>query len=74
MDELKQEIGTNCSLIKTKSDKQSKIFNRRLKQEVPGIGNVEDKFILESGYYVNEFETVICKSTNETGKFFKKIF
>jgi hypothetical protein len=40
---------------------------------VLGIGTTEDKFILESGYYVNETETVICKSTNETGKFFKKI-
>ncbi len=50
-----------------------KVFDRALKQSVPGIASTDDKFILENGYYVNETEKVIIQSTNETGKFFTKI-
>lgn len=49
------------------------VFDRILKDTVPGIATPEDRFKLENGYYVNETETVIIQSTNETGKFFKKI-
>lgn len=50
-----------------------KVFDRALKESVPGIATTDDRFVLENGYYVNETETVIIQSTNETGKFFKKI-
>lgn len=48
-------------------------YDRRLKLGVLGIASENDKFKLENGYYVNEAETVIIQSTNETGKFFAKV-
>ncbi len=50
-----------------------RVFDRRLKMDVPGIASVDEKFALENGFYVNETETVICKSNNETGKYFCKL-
>jgi hypothetical protein len=68
---MKNDITPNES---TKSNNQDKrIFDRRLKVNVDGIANMCDKFTLENGYYVNENETVIIQSTNETGKFFRKV-
>jgi hypothetical protein len=48
-------------------------FDRVLKVDVEGIASTEDKFILENGLYYNEAETIVCLSTNETGKYFKKM-
>jgi hypothetical protein len=49
------------------------VFDRVLRTSVPGIATDEDLFNLDNGYYVNETESVIIKSTNETGRYFKKI-
>lgn len=57
----------------TKSSTTVKVFDRVLKTPVPGIATTDDRFILENGYYVNESETIILQSTNETGKFFRKV-
>ena len=51
----------------------NKVYDRALKKDVAGIATTFDRFTLENGYYVNENETIICKSTNETGKFFRKL-
>ena len=50
-----------------------RVFDRALKESVAGIATNNDRFTLENGYYVNEDETVIIESTNETGKYFTKI-
>lgn len=50
-----------------------RVFDRVLKSSVPGIATTEERFTLENGYYVNQTEKVIIQSTNETGKFFKKV-
>lgn len=57
-------------IIKTPS---VRLFNRVLKNAVPGIASTEERFTLENGYYVNQAETIIIQSTNATGKFFKKL-
>ena len=51
---------------------ESIIYDRRLVRDVPGIADTSTKFKLENGFYINEDETIICRSTDITGKFFKK--
>ena len=52
---------------------ESTTFDRILAVDVPGIAAKGEKFKLENGFYINEKETILRKSTDKTGKFFKKI-
>lgn len=57
----------------TRTQSSVKNFDRVLKTPAPGIATTDERFKLENGFYVNQDETIIIKSTNETGAFFKKI-
>lgn len=57
----------------TKTILNKRVFDRVLKAPAPGIASTDELFTLENGYYVNQTEKIIIQSTNETGKFFKKI-
>ena len=52
---------------------KEKTYDRILKYDVLGIAAAGERFMLDNGYYVNETDTIIIRSTNETGKYFKKI-
>lgn len=47
-------------------------FNRLLKVDVHGIAKRGTRFKLENGYYTNEEDTILLKSSERTGKFFEK--
>lgn len=47
-------------------------FNREAKEDVGTIIRKGDKFALEDGYYFNEDESLIFKSTDKTGNLFTK--
>lgn len=48
------------------------VFDRVLKKEVPGIPT-DKRFKLDTGFYISEDETILIKSTNETGRYFRKV-
>lgn len=54
------------------SNGETNKFNRVLKVAVPGIAKAGTRFKLENGYYTNEEETIILRSTDTTGAFFTK--
>lgn len=47
-------------------------FDRVAKEDVGTLIKKGDRFALENGYYFNEDETIIFKSTDKTGKLFTK--
>lgn len=47
-------------------------YNRVVKENLGTLLKKGDRFTLENGYYVNEDETIIFKSTDKTGKLFTK--
>ncbi len=51
---------------------ESNVYDRYLSVSVPGIAEEGARFRLDVGFYTNEDETIVCKSTSETGKYFKK--
>lgn len=47
-------------------------FNRIAKRDVGSLIKAGDRFALENGFYFNEDESVVFKSTDKTGSLFTK--
>jgi len=58
-------------MLKTVKLKTSK-FDRVAKEDIGSVIRKGDTFALEDGYYFNEDESIIFKSTDKTGKLFAK--
>ncbi len=48
-------------------------YDRILTTTVPGIAEAGTLFKLEGGFYLNEDETLLLRSNDVTGRYFKKI-
>jgi hypothetical protein len=51
---------------------ESPKYDRILNRTVPGIAGEGERFKLENGYYTDEKDQILLRSTEITGKFFKK--
>jgi hypothetical protein len=52
---------------------ETSTFDRELKISIPGIAEEGARFKLENKYYVNESETIILRSNEKTGRFFRLV-